>query len=222
MGSDVLIFTRGRGNQQIVSCHKLGEPRHLHFLARSANAPTALRRDTPRAIASQAPHLIRLQVELAEHDVLRRELLRLEGPLCGGVLVLARLALELAAIDWLLAPDERILVLSALLLLLLVLADLAPLVHLHFPPQTVRVADHHSEVRVGDLLPVDCLPTHMHQLKVVSLVRLIAVDRAHLFPPLRHTLGVHDDLALVLPEKDEGEGDQEAPKDEGTDARFVL
>ena len=79
-----------------------------------------------------------------------------------------------------------------------------------------------AEVVICDLQLVHSLASHVYKFKLVSIVRVLAIDRSDHLAPLVHALRKHDNFLLVLPEEDEGEGDQEEASDELTNAKALI
>ena len=62
----------------------------------------------------------------------------------------------------------------------------------------------------------------MNKFKLVLFIRVLTVHRTNLLTTLVHALRESDNFLLVLPEQDEGKGNQNAPGQEPSDAPRVA
>ena len=123
------------------------------------------------------------------------------------------------AVDFGLAPH----LLVRVFLLVVSLCHLfAPLVHLHFALQAVRILDLNREVFVRHRLLRDSFPSHVHKFEVICVIWLLRVDRHDSLAALHDQLSERYNFLLVVPEKHEREWYQEHSNNELTDAKGIL
>ena len=212
-----LIVAAGRRNKILTASFESREPALLHPLAARLDAFGALigvhRNFLGRALA-QLRNLIGLQVVLAHCDSLRDIRMRLKGPLVVRIRVSLRVV-KAIAVDLSLAPNLAVRV----FLPVVSLSHLfAPLVHLHFALQAVRILDLNREVFVHHCLLRDSIACHVHKFEVICVIRLFRIDRHDGLAALHDQLCESHNFLLVVPENHKREWYQEHSNDEPTDS----
>ena len=157
-------------------------------------------------VFAQLGDLAWLKAEFAQLDFPTLEGVAAVGPV-EQTWVLEACVSELRAVDRRLGPDLAICEKCTLVPFRLV-ELLSPLVHLHFPLESVAVLGNDAELLVAQIFRIVCLSTDMHQTVIVVLIGPLMVDRDARLARPHNQLGKRDSLLLVLPEEHLGERDQ--------------
>ena len=128
--------------------------------------------------------------------------------------------MEVVGVDGFLAPAQLVAVLC--LIVTLLLADLAPLVHLNFALEAVAVMGDDAEVFICHVRRVCCRARHMYKLKLVGFISVVCLDCFAICAALVHDARVDDKLSLILPQHHQRERDQEDADNKFADTEVVL